>query len=157
MYRIATRIAPLLGVMAIAACSSAPRATAPGTPLSVRLAAADAGNGRRIFRQCAACHNLSDGGTDRDGPNLWGALGRPLASASARFAYTAAFKNAGGTWTCARMDRWLENPAGFVPGTAMIFAGLADGGQRADVIAYLARNGGTIADATCAPLAERTR
>jgi cytochrome c len=147
-WRRATAVLCLL----VAGCSQQRPPTGSDVPLSARLASADPAEGGRIFRQCAACHNLSDGGTDRDGPNLWGVLGKPLATASRRFAYTAALKSAGSVWTCARLDDWLKSPAALVPGTSMIYPGLPDGGQRADVIAYLARSGGTSADATCAPL-----
>ena len=58
------------------------------------------------------------------------------------FGYTAALQSVGGTWTCARLDRWLTNPAAFAPGTSMHFPGLRDGLTRADVIAYLYANGG---------------
>ncbi len=135
----------------LSACSgSAPEhRSRPDGPLAERLAHADAADGRRIFAQCAACHNLSAGGGDRDGPNLWGVIGKPVATNSPRFAYTAALKAAGGVWTCARLDAWLADPSRFAPGTVMMFPGLPDGGQRADVIAYIGENGGLPGRAAC--------
>ena len=40
-------------------------------------------------------------------------------------------------WTFDNLDQFIANPKGFVPGTAMAFAGLKNPEQRADVIAYL--------------------
>jgi cytochrome c len=51
-------------------------------------------------------------------------------------------KGKGGTWTFDDLNKFLASPKGFVPGTAMGFAGLPKDSERADVIAYLA----TLAD-----------
>lgn len=110
-------------------------------PLDMRLAAADARAGAAIFTACAACHNDAENGTDRDGPNLWGVVGKPVGHNSPGFAYTAALQSVGGVWTCEKLDRWLADPRRFAPGTAMGFSGLPNGVDRADVIAYLRGNG----------------
>jgi cytochrome c len=102
-----------------------------------------------VFRQCAGCHNLREGAEDRYGPNLWGVLGKRVASASTRFPYTAALRDFGGTWTCGRLDLWLKSPAQLVPGTRMAFAGLPDGIDRADVIAYIAQQDGSAVGRDC--------
>ena len=70
------------------------------------------------------------------GPDLYGVVGRPVASV-AGFNYTAALKAKGGTWTFDALNKWLTDPRADVPGTAMTFAGLPNEKQRADVIAYL--------------------
>ena len=46
-------------------------------------------------------------------------------------------KAKGGEWTFEELDKFLANPRGYIPGTAMAFAGISDDQQRADVIAYL--------------------
>src|SRR5229473_3457317 len=43
----------------------------------------------------------------------------------------------GGTWTDDDLNKFITNPKGFVPGTAMGFAGISKDSERADVIAYL--------------------
>ncbi|WP_076073243.1 c-type cytochrome [Sphingomonas montana] len=114
------------------------RRTGPvAASLDGRLAAADAGNGARIFRRCAACHTVGANGGDTDGPNLHGVVGQPIARRRPRFAYTASLAAVGGTWTPTRLDAWLANPRAVAPGTSMAFAGLPDPQDRADVIAYL--------------------
>ena len=58
------------------------------------------------------------------------------------FNFSAAMKSKGGEWTFDDLNKFIANPKGFVPGTAMGFAGIQKDSERADVIAYLA----TLAD-----------
>jgi cytochrome c len=46
-------------------------------------------------------------------------------------------KAKGGEWTWDELNKFLENPRGYVPGTLMTFAGFSRDSQRADVINYL--------------------
>lgn len=115
------------------------RLLGPHPSLQARLAVADAGRGGRLFGQCAACHAIGAGAGDRNGPNLHGVMGAPVAGVSARFGYTAALRQHGGRWTDPAMDSWLADPAAAAPGTAMRFAGVRDPLDRADLIAYLHR------------------
>lgn len=98
---------------------------------------ADAGSGARSFGGCARCHTIRPGGQRRAGPNLYGIIGAPVARRDPRFGYSAALQNLGGTWTPARMDAWLADPQAVAPGTTMLFGGIADPLERADIIAYL--------------------
>ena len=95
-------------------------AAAPQEPLSELLAHADPKRGEQIAKVCQTCHTFDKGGPNKVGPNLWGIVGRP-----------------GGDWTIDELNQFLTSPKGFVPGTAMSFAGLPKGQQRADVIDYL--------------------
>lgn len=98
---------------------------------------ADAERGGRLFGPCAACHTITKGAGDRNGPGLHGVMGQPIASNSRRFAYTGALRALGGVWTPERMDAWLTAPARMAPGTSMTFPGIPDPLDRADLIAYL--------------------
>lgn len=125
-----------------AACSNEDRAArrraAGPTPTREALArVASVAAGAALFNRCATCHPIRPQALDRNGPNLFGVMGKPVASNSARFAYTAALQRAGGTWTPARMDAWLADPQTFAPGTAMTIAGVPDPLDRADLIAFL--------------------
>ena len=48
--------------------------------------------------------------------------------------------NAEGTWTYENLDEWIKNPAAYLRGTSMSFAGIRRDNDRAAVIAYLAAN-----------------
>lgn len=103
---------------------------------TVAAHAADAAKGASIFQRCAMCHTDAKGGGNGLGPNLFGVVGRKAASLP-DFMYSGALKNAGLTWTPANLDKWLSGPARMVPGTKMMFAGIPQADQRADVIAFL--------------------
>ncbi|HEY1723241.1 MAG TPA: cytochrome c family protein [Magnetospirillaceae bacterium] len=118
---------------AVAVAAAAP---APEKPLPARLAAADPKKGEQESSKCASCHTFNPGGPVRVGPNLAGVVGRDKASV-AGFSYSDALKKVGGKWDYESLDKWLEKPAAFASGTKMTFAGLSDGQDRADLIAYL--------------------
>jgi cytochrome c len=116
------------------ATPAAPDATAPD---AAAPAVADANAaGAAQFKKCVACHTIDKGGPNRVGPNLWGIVGRPVAS-HAGFAYSAAMKAKGGNWDDAALDAYLTSPMKAVPGGKMAFAGIADAADRAALIAYL--------------------
>ena len=94
----------------------------------------DAAAGEDLFLdRCAMCHVAEGGG---QGPSLTGVYGRKAAAAPG-FAYSAALKASGVTWTGPQLDRFLTNPAVAIPGTAMPIT-VPDPKQRADLIAYFA-------------------
>jgi cytochrome c len=97
---------------------------------------ADLSNGEAKFAVCRACHTLNQGGDDMTGPNLWGIFGRKAGS-KAGFTYSDDMKNAGWTWDAARIDTWITNPHGVLPGTKMTFIGMPNATDRRDVIAFL--------------------
>ena len=146
--RVAVHSTSLTVAALLAACAPAARdrGVSADAPLAARMRVADVTAGRAVFRQCAACHTIDEGTGDRDGPNLHGVTRARVGHNSMRFGYTAALQSVGGEWTCARLDRWLTNPATFAPGTSMRFPGLRNGLDRADVIAYLYANGGGTPD-----------
>jgi cytochrome c len=111
-------------------------AAAPARPLAERLAAATPDKGKAVAAKCLSCHNFDPGGGTKVGPGLYGVFGRPKGSV-AGFAYSAGMKSAGGTWTEEDLDKFLTKPKDFVNGTKMTFAGLPDGDDRANVIAFL--------------------
>jgi cytochrome c len=105
-------------------------------PIETLLASASTDRGANVAKQCQACHNFQEGQGPKIGPDLYGVVGRPIASAPG-FNYSAALKSKGGNWTFDTLNTWLTKPSAFAPGTAMTFAGLSNEKQRADVIAYL--------------------
>ena len=48
---------------------------APVVPIATLLATADPAKGADIFKKCASCHSINQGGANGIGPNLWGIVG----------------------------------------------------------------------------------
>jgi cytochrome c len=109
---------------------------AGGAQLDNLLASASAEHGAQLAKVCQICHNFEEGQGPKVGPDLYGIVERPVASA-AGFKYSAALKAKGGKWTFAALNKWLTDPRGDVPGTSMTFVGVSSEKQRADLIAYL--------------------
>ncbi|MEM8654658.1 MAG: c-type cytochrome [Pseudomonadota bacterium] len=104
------------------------------------FAAADAGAGQRVFRQCSACHKLEDG-ENAVGPHLYAVVGRDVGSTDYG-SYSGALNEVADVWTPENLNAFLENPRGWAPGTSMGYNGLRDIEDRANLIAYLESIGG---------------
>jgi cytochrome c len=96
----------------------------------------DVAAGKQVFALCTACHTVGAGQPDTVGPNLHGIFGAKAAHRP-EFKYSPGLKAAGWTWDAARIDAWIADPRAMVPDTKMVFIGVKDPKQRADVIAYL--------------------
>lgn len=97
---------------------------------------ANATDGQNEAKKCSACHNFTQGGANRVGPDLWAVLGRKKA-AHAGFNYSQALQSLGGTWTEDDLFHFISSPRTFAPGTKMTFVGISNPQKAADVIAYL--------------------
>lgn len=106
-------------------------------PIATLLASADVAKGAEVFKKCSACHNAEQGGANGIGPNLYATLGEGIAQGKGGYAFSDALKAKGGTWNFDNMSEWLTSPRKFAPGTKMTFAGIGNGQDRANVIAYL--------------------
>jgi cytochrome c len=109
----------------------------------------DPKNGEQVYARCMACHSLTE---NRIGPSHCGVFGR-RAGTVAGFDYSPAMRRAKIVWSEKTLDRFLTDPMKYVPGTAMVFAGVPDGKERADVIAWLKEAGA--GSTTCQPNAKR--
>lgn len=116
--------------------AAAPKADAQVASAPVELRAGDAELGKKLTKQCVACHTFEQGGANKVGPNLWGVAGANIAMHDG-FKYSDALATHGGQWTDENLDHWVTNPKDFAKGTKMSFAGIKDPQQRLDLIAYL--------------------
>lgn len=119
--RFPMRVLFLAVVLAFAAADSA--------------SAADVEAGKATFKKCALCHT-NEPGKNKIGPSLFGIVGRKSASLD-NYNYSDAMKNFKHTWDPQTLDIYLSDPHAEVPGTKMIFPGIKDKTERANLIAYL--------------------
>lgn len=109
------------------------------------FAEGDATKGKAAFAVCAACHQIGPGAKALIGPELNGVVGRKAASVADYPMYSAGMKKLGAdgwVWTEENIDKWIANPKAMIPDStmALAFPGVADAGQRADIIAFLKTN-----------------
>jgi cytochrome c len=111
---------------------------APGAEILPALAKADPKKGEASVTLCKVCHGFDKGAPSPIGPNLYGVVGRKIASLEG-FNYSPALKAKAseGDWTFEHLDLWLTNPQAFAAGTTMAFPGIPDLQTRADVIDFL--------------------
>jgi cytochrome c len=111
-------------------------AAAAPEPIEKLLQTASVQKGEAAAKKCAACHTFAKGDKNGVGPNLFGIVGDKKGEGRG-FNFSAGMKAKGGTWSIDDLNQFIASPKGYVPGTAMGFAGIQKDSERADVIAYL--------------------
>ena len=135
MHMTKLRATRLIGLaIGLGLCGATPVA---GTAMAqMPLPEAKPPDGPTLFKQqCATCHtnNLSD--PVRQGPSLFGVIGRHAGSVDG-FHYSAGFAKADFVWDDTRLDTWMSNPQAMIPGAVMAYR-QAKPEIRAAIIAYL--------------------
>lgn len=93
----------------------------------------DAARGKTVYESlCSGCHALDE---NRYGPAHRGVFGRK-AGLAPDYSYSEALYSSKVIWTNESLDRWLIDPAMFIPGTKMTIS-VPDAAERRDVIEYL--------------------
>ena len=103
------------------------------------FASASATEGAKVFKKCAACHSIKEGGANKIGPALWGVLGRTSGSVPG-YKYSKAMTAHGKNWSFEEMNGFLIKPKNWIKGTKMSFAGLKNAKDRAAVVLYMNEN-----------------
>ena len=96
-------------------------------------------HGKKVFKKCAACHSINEGGKNKIGPALWSVMSRKSGELT-DYKYSKALIDHGKQWDFEEMSGFLLKPATWIKGNKMGFAGLKDDKDRASVILYLNEN-----------------
>ena len=133
-YQVAT-------VTAVASTTSAETGSVSSESenIMVLFASTSVAEGAKIFKKCAACHSIAEGGGNKIGPALWGVLGRPVGSIP-DYKYSKAMAAHSKNWSFEEMNGFLIKPKNWIKGTKMSFAGLKKAKERAAVILYMNEN-----------------
>lgn len=116
---------------------AAPPAAFDPAQVIAALPTANPDNAQTTFKKCLGCHTAEKDAASKAGPNLWGIVGRAHAAATDFKGYSEVLKSKGGTWTYDDLASFLHAPKSWLPGTRMIFPGVSDPAELADLIALL--------------------
>jgi cytochrome c len=92
--------------------------------------------GEKSFRKCLPCHSVGPGARHKIGPVLNGLEGRKSGTIEG-YNYSEANKKAAIVWAEASFKDYIQNPMAKVPGTKMVFPGIKNEKEIADLWAYL--------------------
>ncbi len=107
------------------------------SPLIAGAAVAqDVEAGQRSFAKCRACHQVGETARNVVGPLLNGIFGRKAGTIEG-YSYTDANKNSGIVWDDAVFAEYIRDPKAKIPGTKMIFTGIKNEKEIADLTAFL--------------------
>ncbi|TNF64306.1 MAG: c-type cytochrome [Rhodobacteraceae bacterium] len=115
------------------------KAEAPAETEVAALDPALVAEGEKVFKKCAACHQVGENAKNRTGPHLNAVFGRVIGGVE-DFRYSKGFEAArdeGRVWDQASMAEFLKAPKTFIKGTKMAFAGLKKEDEIQAVEAYL--------------------
>ena len=100
------------------------------------LASGNVEHGKKVFKKCAACHSINEGGKNKIGPALWGVMQRKSGELG-EYNYSKALLGYEKVWSFEELNGFLLKPATWIKGNKMGFAGLKDEKDRSSVILYL--------------------
>ena len=103
------------------------------------LTMGDIEHGKKVFKKCAACHSINQGGKNKIGPKLWNVMFRPVGSIS-DYKYSKALSGYKKEWSWEEMNGFLIKPSKWIKGNKMGFAGLKKEKDRASVILFMNQN-----------------
>ena len=107
--------------------------------IAALLAMGDVEHGKKVFKKCAACHSINQGGKNKIGPKLWNVMFRPVGSVT-DYKYSKALSGYKKDLNWEEMNGFLIKPSTWIKVNKMGFAGLKKEKDRASVILYLNQN-----------------
>jgi cytochrome c len=102
--------------------------------------AQDVAAGEQSFHKCMPCHRIGEGAKNLVGPELNGLDGRHSGTAPG-YHYSDANEKSGIVWGEATFTKYIKDPRADIPGTKMIFAGIKNDKEIANLWAYLKQFG----------------
>ena len=99
-------------------------------------AAQDLAAGATSYKKCVACHDVGPTAKNKVGPVLNGLDGRKSGTV-AGYNYSDANKGSGITWNEESFLDYIKDPKAKIPGTKMVFAGIKDETEIANLTAFL--------------------
>ena len=108
--------------------------------ISALMSLGDVASGEKIFKKCAACHSIKNGGGNKIGPALYNVVGRKVGGIT-DYKYSKALATYEKKWTFEELNGFLKKPASYIKWTKMSYAGLRKEKDRASIIKYLNLNG----------------
>ena len=127
----------LVCIVFFLAGSGAPAAWALEALSTEALKSADYMKGKRAFQsRCSACHTLADNSGDIAGPNLWGVFGR-VAGKKNGFTFSDTLARADFEWTVDRLNAWLSDPKGYLPGNIMGIPEAVPENERTNILSFM--------------------
>lgn len=106
------------------------------TATSASALAQDVAAGENSFKKCLPCHSIGPGAKNKVGPEQNGLDGRKAGTVEG-YNYTEANKNSGITWNEQTFKEYIKDPRAKIPGTKMVFAGIKNDTEIANLWAYL--------------------
>ena len=100
--------------------------------------AQDVEAGKTSFNKCLPCHAIGEGAKNKVGPEQNGLDGRKAGTVEG-YSYSDANKNSGITWNKEQFLNYIKDPRAKIPGTKMIFAGIKNETEAANLWAYLSQ------------------
>ncbi len=104
--------------------------------MSAFLAMGTVDHGKKVFKKCAACHSINEGGKNKIGPALWAVMSRKSGELK-DYNYSKALLDYEKMWNFTELNGFLLKPSTWIKGNKMGFAGLKKDKDRASVILYL--------------------
>ena len=103
----------------------------------IDVPAGDVKKGAKLFKgKCAQCHTIEKGGATKQGPPLWGIIGKQSGTTDG-FIYSEANKSSGIVWSDKHLFEYLVNPKKYIVGTKMVFAGVKKPEERSNLIEFM--------------------